>query len=249
MKIPFIYFILFVFCHPSIHAQSFKENVRITYRALERLSMEQSKPGDIRQILSIGENTSSYYYEYDSIKASFSHINNNRVYKNRPQEGKLTFVSHLDSYYTEDIPDFQWAMLEGDTTICEYPCMKARTTFRGRTWTVWYTIDLPYSDGPWKLSGLPGLIMKADDEKGDFSFTAIKVAKGTNREIPLDIFNSRKSTAQEYAEDAIEQMCDPIGFIQRTTNVKIKIDFGNNPELAPKPQTACLMEYFEKTKK
>lgn len=88
--------------------------------------------------------------------------------------------------------------------------------------------------------------MKADDAKGDFSFTAIKIAKGTNREIPLDIDDCRKYTAKEYAEETIEEMRDPIGFYQRTSKVKIIVDFGNNPGLAPKPRTACLMEYFDK---
>lgn len=248
MKRHLLYSFLLVLNFTNLQAQSFKENVRITYRALERLYLEQKQPDDARQILSIGKNTSSYYYEYDSIKASYKHLNNNRVYKNIPQEGMLTFVSRINSYYTEPFPDFQWTMLEGDTTICEYPCMKAQTSFRGRTWTVWYTIDLPYSDGPWKFSGLPGLIMKADDENGDYSYTAIKIAKGTNKDIPLDIFNSRKSTAQEYAKDATEEMRDPIGYLQNNSEVKVKIDFGNNSGLVPQPKTACLMEYFEKTK-
>lgn len=135
MKKLILYTILLAFIHTSIHAQSFKEDIRITYRTLERLSMEQKTPYESRQILSIGQNTSSFYYINDSIKRSRLHISNNRVYQNRPKEGMLTFRAMSDSYYTEPFPDFQWAMLEGDTTICEYPCLKAQATFRGRTWT------------------------------------------------------------------------------------------------------------------
>ena len=75
---------------------------------------------------------------------------------------------------------FDWQLMEGDTLVCEYPCKKAQTKFRGRTWTVWYTLDLPYSDGPWKLCGLPGLILYAKDNEGKFIFECVGIEKGDN---------------------------------------------------------------------
>ncbi|RQE01044.1 GLPGLI family protein, partial [Prevotella intermedia] len=44
-------------------------------------------------------------------------------------------------------------------------CKKATTNFRGRYWEVWYTEDIPISQGPWKLCGLPGMILKANSPK------------------------------------------------------------------------------------
>ena len=63
-----------------------------------------------------------------------------------------------------------WKLEDGDTTIVEYACHKATTHFKGRTWHVWYAPDIPISEGPWKLSGLPGLILAAKDSEGLFSF-------------------------------------------------------------------------------
>ena len=41
----------------------------------------------------------------------------------------------------------------------------------GKQWTAWYTEEMPSSAGPWKLRGLPGLIIKAEDAEGIHCFT------------------------------------------------------------------------------
>jgi len=85
----------------------------------------------------------------------------------------IGFVSKIlvqDYFYQEPLEMAEWN-LENDTlTILDYMCYKAHKEFRGRTWVVWYAPDIPSMDGPWKLAGLPGLILKAQDSTGDFSF-------------------------------------------------------------------------------
>src|SRR3712207_8163725 len=56
-----------------------------------------------------------------------------------------------------------------------------RSTFRGRTWRVWFALDIPFPDGPWKLCGLPGLILKAEDSKGHFSFDCVGIDRKSTR--------------------------------------------------------------------
>ena len=109
------------------------------------------------------------------------------VFKNTPKRGYQYFIHSPGPIATRDITDslFVWELLDGDSTVCEYPCKKARTTFRGRTWTVWYTLDLPYSDGPWKFCGLPGLILYAYESEGYFRFNCIGIEKGDGHEIKL----------------------------------------------------------------
>lgn len=60
-------------------------------------------------------------------------------------------------------------------TLIGYSCQKAVATFLGRKWTVWFIPDIPIQDGPWKLWGLPGLIIQAEDK--DYSFTCIEIKK------------------------------------------------------------------------
>ena len=49
----------------------------------------------------------------------------------------------------------------------------ATSDFRGRRWTAWFATDIPVSDGPWKLGGLPGLILEAYDKGHQYTFTAV----------------------------------------------------------------------------
>ncbi|WP_081968483.1 GLPGLI family protein [Porphyromonas cangingivalis] len=58
-----------------------------------------------------------------------------------------------------------------------YPCHRATTTYLGRQWTVWYTLEIPSPAGPWKLWGLPGLIVEARESEGIFSFTLTSFTK------------------------------------------------------------------------
>lgn len=79
---------------------------------------------------------------------------------------------YVEYQYTEPVDTFDWEMIPGHETILGFDCNRARTTYRGRTWTVWFTFDIPYSVGPWKLGGLPGLILKAEDDQGLFKWEA-----------------------------------------------------------------------------
>lgn len=70
--------------------------------------------------------------------------------------------------------------LESDTLIvCGYTCKKAITTYFGRNYTAWYTPEIPISEGPWKFFGLPGLILKVEDDREHYSFECISIEKPT----------------------------------------------------------------------
>lgn len=83
-------------------------------------------------------------------------------------------------YYTEPLSEMTWTMAEDSTaTILGYECMMAECDYHGRHWKAWFTPELPVPFGPWKLHGLPGLILKAEAD-GGFSFAATGIEQ-TNR--------------------------------------------------------------------
>ena len=71
-------------------------------------------------------------------------------------------------------PDIAWTLTEDTLTVNGYLCQQATTTFRGIEWHVWYTEEIPSSAGPWRLRGLPGLIVKAKSEAHTFCLAEIR---------------------------------------------------------------------------
>lgn len=89
----------------------------------------------------------------------------------------ITKIWKFKRYYilTENIPIIQWEIKPKFKSISGLSCQKAVGSFRGRTYSVWFTEDIAINLGPWKLNGLPGLILEAEDDKGIFFYRATKV--------------------------------------------------------------------------
>lgn len=64
-----------------------------------------------------------------------------------------------------------WTLQDDTLTIGRYLCHAAKGSFAGLEWRVWYTDEVPTTAGPWKLYGLPGLIIGATDADSVHSFT------------------------------------------------------------------------------
>lgn len=89
----------------------------------------------------------------------------------------------LDSSYNssnffnieEKIPSFDWKIGNETEEILGYQCKKATMTFRGRNYIAWFAPKIPISDGPWKFGGLPGLILKVEDDNSKIKIEANKI--------------------------------------------------------------------------
>ncbi len=56
-----------------------------------------------------------------------------------------------------------WKIESDKKKIDKFEVQKATIEFGGRQWTAWFTPDIPFQDGPYKFSGLPGLILEIED--------------------------------------------------------------------------------------
>lgn len=189
---------------------------------------------------------SKYQDAQDEINLGYSY----NLYQGYPK-GQISYgdvqVSSQAFFCTEPMPNLNWQMLDGDTVVCGYECQKAQTTFRGRTWTVWFTLDLPYSYGPWKLGGLPGLILKAVDKKGQYLFEAIEIKKGDGKPIKIVKMQGVKSSPEKVYREIMLHAKDP-------TQYEINLGHGYEPFehnghrfefSAGDPFTAFPIEYFD----
>lgn len=94
------------------------------------------------------------------------------VYKNYPQ-GKMTVTDGLlmqDYIYEDTLCAQNWVIQDSSKLILGHECQKAVCQYRGHCWTAWFAMDIPITDGPWKLCGLPGLIMEATSEDNSHAF-------------------------------------------------------------------------------
>lgn len=125
-----------------------------------------------------------------------------RDIKNYPKKGVVTVSDDFRKCYIfeEPIEEKKWQLLDGDTIILGYPCKKASCDFRGRKWNVWYSLNIPISEGPWKLDGLPGMILKAEDSSFRFRFECIGVKDKVNIPMVCDFGTPLKTTAKKVYE-------------------------------------------------
>ena len=116
---------------------------------------------------------------------------NEFVYKDFKKDSIVTlthgFLTDEHVYINEKNPTFDWKIENENKEILGYQCTKAVTTFRGRSYTAWSVTDIKTSDGPWKFSGLPGLILEIYDKDGEVKIEANKLvlnAKDNNVVLP-----------------------------------------------------------------
>lgn len=108
--------------------------------------------------------------------------------------GKITVwnSSGADEYkYTVPMEELAWELGDSIINVMGYECYSASADYHGRKWIAWYAPEIPVQDGPWQLCGLPGLIMKADSQDGEYGFV-IKGVQNCNEPLK-DPFESDKT--------------------------------------------------------
>lgn len=79
------------------------------------------------------------------------------------------------NFLISDRFNIKWIIADSTKQILGYKCNKATTNFRGRQWEVWFTPEIAMPFGPWKLYGLPGLILSAHDTSMRFNMIATAI--------------------------------------------------------------------------
>jgi GLPGLI family protein len=130
------------------------ENNKSRYYTVEK---EKYKPKDEHDIMIMPDTANQVYIDL-STGLLFSEETDLRK--------KTFFVS--DSLYP-----MKWDISSEEKMIDSVRCIKATCEFRGREYQAWFSSDIPLSFGPWKMGGLPGLIIELRDT-GDNLVVSLK---------------------------------------------------------------------------
>ena len=172
--------------------------------------------------------------EKDGIYGDFPHVRmSTYVYKNYPT-GQMTITDRIslqDYCYVDSLHTQTWTMGDSTREVLGYTCQQATADFRGRRWTAWFTTDIPISDGPWKLGGLPGLILKAYDERQQHVFTAVGLERVKDEPIIFNQQDGRNRRFEptnrlEFLRMERRFLMDSNSFIQMETGIDL---FGDEP--------------------
>jgi len=129
---------------------------------------------------------------------------NDKYYKYNSDTKEITFVDHIimvgDFIVNDKPPIIDWQLESETKIISNLKCYKATGIFRGRKWIAWYTSEIPFSVGPWKLNGLPGLILEAYDEDKKFSFIAKSIKYGILDNLDIPINDLKKMNFKTFIE-------------------------------------------------
>ena len=100
---------------------------------------------------------------------------------------KVYDTSGMEQYVVEEpIENIDWTLSEDSLkNVLGYDCIMATADYHGRKWTAWFTPEIPLQAGPWKLAGLPGLILEADADNGVYSFVATGIQNTTRQISPV----------------------------------------------------------------
>ena len=122
--------------------------------------------------------------------------------------------------------------------IMGYDCYKATGNFRGRNYTSYYTPKIPISDGPFKFSGLPGLILKisSDDNYSIFEATKIDLSdKSALSLYPIE-FKNKSILFSEYAN-----------LVKKSCKQQLKEMYATIPQIDDNVQMKFEKTFLEKT--
>lgn len=240
MKRNFILLILF-FLICSAYSQTISETIsfRFIYDVQAKKYMKSKTLSSDEHWLDIGENGVSKYYSIwkekaFNIKDSINRIGGSSedsnkaryelstehsnfpyyVFKNYPHAGKQTvnYISMEHFQYQESMGQ-EWDLVEGDTIILDHPCQKAVCKYHGKVWYAYYTTDIPIFDGPWKLCGLPGLIMKAYDDTGGVCFNCVGIQLQVEGELMMRDNKSIKLKPEQAHKLIMQIDNDPDGYL------------------------------------
>lgn len=150
--------------------------------------------------------------------------------------GNIDFRTRIgmDAFRVAEERKIIWKIYPNKQKIGNWETQKATTEFAGRKWTAWFCSDIPIQDGPYKFSGLPGLIIKLEDDSQSHLFNLMAIKNLGTLEPEIYAFEISKEIplkSAEYKKLLLEHRKDPAkGMRQINMDNGVVINMTNSPE-------------------
>ncbi|MBQ8602412.1 MAG: GLPGLI family protein [Bacteroides sp.] len=137
-------------------------------------------------------------YEDDERSVAICDTATQTVWCDKATNEIIELSSAGDILIIDSIPAINWEIQDDMRDIDGFRCNKAKCKFRGRTYTAWFSLDIPCNWGPWKLHGLPGAILEAYDDTNEISFYATSIHRCKIQRTKADKNQYKQMTVKEY---------------------------------------------------
>ena len=207
----------------SLNAQTH----RFIYELQLKMDSTDTDYQKYNMILDIGSKEVKFYGKdllvADSLNKKFGNMDNRHIdmtgqvvkRKTNTYENE-NFINIKFEYYSFKTTDqITWNISGKTKQVQQYTLQKATAKFGGRNWVAWFSREIPFNEGPFKFSGLPGLVFEIYDTGKNFIYNLIK-----SQELP-DTFHTEDFLESNFGNKAI-----PINEKQRQ---KLLTEFFNDP--------------------
>ena len=192
---------------------------------------------------SIRIETGEYEFSYPKFKSSL---------KRKTGTGENTsYITLSPLYYSLKTNDIQhWKISDETKNIGNFMAQKATANFGGRHWEAWFSTELPFSEGPYKFRGLPGLILELKDSNENYLFSFVgnkNLAKKIDTTFFLENMNKEKPlliTDQQWKKLQVDYFINPMKDFDGDLIVEDKN--GNKVKMNPRELTIRTQDHLRK---
>lgn len=208
---------------------------KVTYSLKYKFHPDQRYAYNDTRIVQIGKHSVKDYSDiinyFDSLATeqvrrgaeSYSNVSGNPwpleiIRPIRGEKADLKYRLSISAFfvYPDSVPSLEWNFSDEETdSIMGYNCRKATVEFAGRSYTAWFTPEIPLPFGPYKFGGLPGLILKLEDAERQYIWEAMGFERDNApiMEYTYRDSNDRRCSATDVAKTLVRYFKSPVGFM------------------------------------
>lgn len=208
---------------------------KVTYSLKYKFHPDQKDAYKDTRIVRIGKHSVKDYSDiinhFDSLATdqvrrgaeSYSNVSGNPwpleiIRPIRGEKADLKYRLSISAFfvYPDSVPSLEWNFSDEETdSIIGYDCRKATVEFAGRSYTAWFTPEIPLPFGPYKFGGLPGLILKLEDAERQYIWEAVGFERDNApiMEYTYRDGNDKRCLADDVEKTLIRYFKSPVGFM------------------------------------